>query len=66
MSFIIYMNPELVQERISFGRNGEYDFSEFIDAKKLGEISAVHFTIIKNNVSDPLCPVFLEVSSHHN
>lgn len=58
---------ELVQEKTTFGRHNDCNFNvnDLLESSRTNEISNIHFSIIKNNIDDPLSPVFLEVTHCH-
>ncbi|XP_055324938.1 myosin light chain kinase A-like [Sitodiplosis mosellana] len=54
---------DLVKERTTFGRKGDCSVSDYIHESKINEISGIHFSIVKTDVNNALCPIFIEDSS---
>lgn len=64
--FFFYCALDLVREQTTFGRKADCNISDLIAKTRLQEISNIHFSIIKDDVNDPLCPIFLEVRTSEN
>lgn len=60
-NFYYVFHIELIQERITFGREGDCNISNFIEPQKVNEISSIHFSIVKKYTNDPMCPAFIGV-----